>query len=61
MDLPKGATPVDFARTLHTYLGHRTRGAKVRHWFKTQNLDDSITGSHSPVERFYFSRNPRDD
>ncbi|OFZ68964.1 MAG: GTP pyrophosphokinase [Betaproteobacteria bacterium RBG_16_56_24] len=27
--LPKGATPVDFAYTLHTDLGHRTRGAKV--------------------------------
>lgn len=29
IDLPKGATPVDFAYTLHTGLGHRTRGAKV--------------------------------
>jgi GTP pyrophosphokinase len=29
MDLPKGATPVDFAYILHTDLGHRTRGAKV--------------------------------
>jgi GTP pyrophosphokinase len=27
--LPKDATPVDFAYTLHTDLGHRTRGAKV--------------------------------
>jgi len=27
--LPRGATPVDFAYTLHTDLGHRTRGAKV--------------------------------
>src|SRR3989338_6911059 len=27
--LPKGATPVDFAYTLHTDLGHRTRGAKI--------------------------------
>ncbi len=27
--LPKGATPVDFAYTVHTDLGHRTRGAKV--------------------------------
>ena len=90
IDLPRGATPVDFAYSLHTDLGHRTRGAKVdgnivplkyklqngqrveiltaklggpsrdwlspqlgylksararakvRHWFKTQNLDDSI-------------------
>jgi len=29
IDLPKGATPVDFAYVLHTDLGHRTRGAKV--------------------------------
>ena len=29
IDLPLGATPVDFAYTLHTGLGHRTRGAKV--------------------------------
>ena len=27
--LPKNATPVEFAYTLHTDLGHRTRGAKV--------------------------------
>ena len=27
--LTKGATPLDFAYTLHTNLGHRTRGAKV--------------------------------
>jgi GTP pyrophosphokinase len=29
IDLPKGATPVDFAYLLHTDIGHRTRGAKV--------------------------------
>lgn len=29
IDLPNGATPIDFAYTLHTDLGHRTRGAKV--------------------------------
>lgn len=29
VDLPNGATPVDFAYILHTDLGHRTRGAKV--------------------------------
>jgi len=99
MDLPRGATPVDFAYTLHTDLGHRTRGAKVdgsivplkyqlqngqrveiltakhgapsrdwlspqlgylksprarakvRHWFKTQNLDDSIAQGRPLLER----------
>jgi len=29
IDLPKGATAIDFAYTVHTDLGHRTRGAKV--------------------------------
>jgi GTP pyrophosphokinase len=29
IDLPKGATPVDFAYALHTDLGHRCRGARV--------------------------------
>lgn len=29
IDLPKGATPLDFAYHLHTDLGHRCRGAKV--------------------------------
>ncbi|MBI3902208.1 MAG: bifunctional (p)ppGpp synthetase/guanosine-3',5'-bis(diphosphate) 3'-pyrophosphohydrolase [Nitrosomonadales bacterium] len=99
IDLPKGATPVDFAYTLHTDLGHRTRGAKVdgniaplkyklqngqrveiltaklgapsrdwlspqlgylksararakvRHWFRTQNLDVSIAEGRDILER----------
>lgn len=99
IDLPRGATPVDFAYTLHTDLGHRTRGAKVdgsivplnytlqngqrveilttrqgapsrdwlspalgylrsararakvRHWFKTQNPDDSIAQGRALFER----------
>lgn len=29
VDLPRGATPLDFAYRLHTDLGHRCRGAKV--------------------------------
>jgi len=29
VDLPKGATPIDFAYHVHTELGHRCRGAKV--------------------------------
>ena len=29
IDLPRGATPVDFAYAVHTDLGHRCRGARV--------------------------------
>ena len=29
VDLPRGATPIDFAYAVHTNLGHRCRGAKV--------------------------------
>ncbi len=29
VELPQGATPLDFAYTIHTNLGHRCRGAKV--------------------------------
>ena len=29
VELPRGATPIDFAYTVHTNLGHRCRGARV--------------------------------
>lgn len=29
MDLPQGATPLDFAYIVHSEIGHRCRGAKV--------------------------------
>ena len=99
MDLPNGATPVDFAYILHTNLGHRTRGAKVngrivplnynlqngqrveilttkqggpsrdwinpslgflknprtrakvRAWFKSQNIDESISLGRAQLDR----------
>ena len=99
IDLAKGATPVEFAYTLHTDLGHRTRGAKVdgsivplnyklqngqrveiltvkqggpsrdwinpslgflqsarirakvRAWFKNQNIDESIAQGRTQLDR----------
>jgi GTP pyrophosphokinase len=99
IDLPRGATPVDFAYVLHTDLGHRTRGAKVdgaivplkyklqtgqrveiltarqggpsrdwlspqlgylkgararakvRHWFKTQNVEDAIAQGRTLLDK----------
>jgi len=37
IDLPSGATPVDFAYALHTELGHRCRGAKINGAMVTLN------------------------
>jgi GTP pyrophosphokinase len=37
VDLPRGATPVDFAYRVHTDLGHRCRGAKVDGMLVTLN------------------------
>lgn len=41
VDLPRGATPVDFAYHIHTELGHRCRGAKV---------DGVLTALNRPLE-----------
>ena len=99
VDLPAGATPVDFAYHVHTDLGHRCRGArvdgvivplgtalrhgqrveiiaakqggpsrdwlnpalgflqshrartKVRHWFNSQNLAESIAAGRAVLEK----------
>ncbi len=41
VELPAGATPVDFAYTLHTELGHRCRGARV---------DGAMVPLHTPLK-----------
>jgi GTP pyrophosphokinase len=40
IELPAGATPVDFAYALHTSVGHRCRGARV---------DGSLVPLHTPL------------
>ena len=58
IDLPRGATPLDFAYQVHTGLGHRCRGAKVngRIVQLTQPLAngqvvDIIAGKHESPSR----------
>ena len=58
VDLPRGATPLDFAYQVHTSLGHRCRGAKVNGRIVplTQALAngqvvDIITGKHESPSR----------
>ena len=58
VDLPRGATPLDFAYQVHTSLGHRCRGAKVNGRIVplTQPLANGevvevITGKHESPSR----------
>ncbi len=53
IDLPSGATPIDFAYHIHTELGHRCRGARVNgqlislnHVLKTGDQVEIITTKH---------------
>lgn len=39
VDLPQGATPLDFAYAVHTQVGHRCRGAKVNGRIVTLNYE----------------------
>jgi GTP pyrophosphokinase len=58
VDLPKGATPLDFAYHVHTDLGHRCRGAKVNgrmvpldHRLANGDSVEIITGKHLQPSR----------
>jgi GTP pyrophosphokinase len=53
VDLPHGATPLDFAYSVHTSLGHRCRGAKANgrivpltHQLTNGEIVENITGKH---------------
>ncbi len=55
VDLPRGATPLDFAYHLHTDLGHRCRGARVNG--RMVPLDTRLANGH--VVEIITARTPQ--
>ncbi|MEP6632859.1 MAG: bifunctional (p)ppGpp synthetase/guanosine-3',5'-bis(diphosphate) 3'-pyrophosphohydrolase [Luteimonas sp.] len=58
IDLPRGATPLDFAYHVHTMVGHRCRGAKVDgrivpldHMLRTGDRVEILTGKVAEPRR----------
>jgi GTP pyrophosphokinase len=63
VDLPRGATPLDFAYHVHTGLGHRCRGAKVNgrivplsYTLKNGEIVEIITGRAAAPSRDWLAR-----
>jgi len=63
VDLPRGATPLDFAYHVHTGLGHRCRGAKVNgrivplsYTLKNGEIVEIITGREAAPSRDWLAR-----
>ena len=64
MDLPQGATPLDFAYSVHTEIGHRCRGAKVNGrivplTYELQNGEtvEVLTGNNAAPSRDWMNAN----
>lgn len=64
MDLPQGATPLDFAYHVHSELGHRCRGAKVNghivqltYQLKTGERVEVITAKEAHPSRDWLNPN----
>ncbi|HEX2730754.1 MAG TPA: bifunctional (p)ppGpp synthetase/guanosine-3',5'-bis(diphosphate) 3'-pyrophosphohydrolase [Polyangiaceae bacterium] len=64
VDLPKGATPLDFAYRIHTLVGHRTRGARVNdqivpldYELKTGDRVEMLTHSRPEPSRDWMNVN----
>jgi len=62
IDLSRGATPLDFAYSVHTSLGHRCRGAKVNgrivpltHTLANGEIVEIITGKHDGPSRDWLA------
>ena len=62
VDLPRGATPLDFAYHVHTSLGHRCRGAKANgrivplsHVLTNGEIVEIITGKHDAPSRDWLA------
>ena len=62
VDLPRGATPLDFAYNVHTDLGHRCRGAKVNgrivpldYQVSNGEIVEIITGKHASPSRDWLA------
>ncbi len=64
MDLPQGATPLDFAYIVHTEIGHKCRGAKVNgrivqltYELKNGEQVDILTGTKPAPSRDWMNPN----
>lgn len=63
IDLPRGATPLDFAYHIHSELGHRCRGAKIHnhivpltYQLNTGDQVEIITAQHGTPSRDWLNK-----